>query len=1374
MFNNEATNQRLLKNSLYNSINETPNGIPRNFTSPKITSTPFHPIHRRRETLFATPPKPHLLSPKKYALSDIATPPRRGLRETSRPQSPTGPLLASTRYNVNVSTYMDTKSPGLTSRIVQYEEEQKNQQRSMPTHQKKYNSPGLFPIVHLFKKKPPVLEQKPKTVTVRIASPEYSRHNSQEYNRMLMEGIVKPSSSTSGFSPPKTNSTSTRSVLDALKEISRKRIHANEDFDLLEESGKRQKTDYFNGMDNNKRYRDDTSVIDSPVSPSSTQKSKRVCVYDEYAASISSSMSMLPMNKLHVTPKRKSITTSTSPESPIKETKQVKLINAETQTLTTQEPEKLINEELQNTEIVTTNAEAKTTEREMPVKIFDDAPLDRIRKNRLAALMGTLAGKSPVLMPKPSAKEQFTMGQMADETDNKSEKPLVGILSTPKRSSPVKSDKHVTFNLSANIAFSESSSSSTGFDLNGGSSKSITTNANTSTLAKTNINEPSKLILSKETTVTPTPPTSPVMFEKKTNDVTSSASSTSLSQTLPISSTTTMNSGLKPLETSNSLAKSAALNFENNSRSESTTNMSIASSTSTTSYMSMASSASTTSLKFETPSTLSTSPKPGGFKFDLSPSKSNAPLVSSTSSTLQFSFGTSKPSDNYKPPSATVESSTNKGGFSFGKSTASATPSFGLSTSASPGSTPSFNFGSATQNSTPTTSTPSFNFKSNTSASSTLATTIPSFGNNSNAEAKLSEPSSFNFKSPSSTPPSVSKPPAFGVSSSTAPTFGGGMPSSSTASAFGGGSNPAPTFEVKATSVPSPFGLNTTTTTPSMFGMNTPSTAPSFGGNSTTPSAFGASNTSVSSFGLSTATSTTPSFGLNTSKAPSFGVSKPLPAFGSTTTTTSSSTFGGSSAEFGATSAPSFGVSTPSFGTPTTKTASSGFGGNNFVSKAFNFNSTTPTPTPGPMFGQKSNAFGDANNSSPFSANAAPNTSVTTSAAVFGKSNNNPISTTATSVSMFGKPTTAFGDQNNSSPFNASATSSPFNATTANTSAPLFGNTNTNPTFGAATTTAPIFGTTNTPSFGQASSNIFGAPNVTAPPSKPLFGGTSGTSGFNSTPSANAFGSPNTFAAKTTASSFGGSTFGVTTTANSTFGTATTTFGNSSGSTFGNGSTSGFGGNTNTTGGFGTTTNGFAASGNATSGTTGFGGSTSTFGAVTTTASPSTFGSPAVNSNMFEGASNNNFNSGGFGTNNTASAFSKPASTAFGANNSTPSFGAQTGSTFGVPAPATTQASGGGVFNFGASAAAPKPAASGVFSFGGGANLAEVPKPSFNFTGGSAAANSPSFGAPTPNFGAPAVATFNAPPQAGSFSIGTWNTGTGTSQRAKSKAKRRT
>lgn len=54
---------------------------------------------------------------------------------------------------------------------MQYHNEKKDE-RKLPTHQAKYGSPGLFPIVHLYKKdKPPLVNPKAKRVTVRIATP---------------------------------------------------------------------------------------------------------------------------------------------------------------------------------------------------------------------------------------------------------------------------------------------------------------------------------------------------------------------------------------------------------------------------------------------------------------------------------------------------------------------------------------------------------------------------------------------------------------------------------------------------------------------------------------------------------------------------------------------------------------------------------------------------------------------------------------------------------------------------------------------------------------------------------------------------------------------------------------------------------------------------------------------------------------------------------------------------------------------------------------------------------------------------------------------------------------------------------------------------
>lgn len=60
----------------------------------------------------------------------------------------------------------------------------------------------------------------------------YTRQHSEDYKLKLLEGIVKPrtpSRFSHGYQDHTGEaSTSTRSVLDALKEISRKRIHASE------------------------------------------------------------------------------------------------------------------------------------------------------------------------------------------------------------------------------------------------------------------------------------------------------------------------------------------------------------------------------------------------------------------------------------------------------------------------------------------------------------------------------------------------------------------------------------------------------------------------------------------------------------------------------------------------------------------------------------------------------------------------------------------------------------------------------------------------------------------------------------------------------------------------------------------------------------------------------------------------------------------------------------------------------------------------------------------------------------------------------------------------------------------------------------------
>lgn len=162
------------------------------------------------------------------------------------------------------------------------------------------------------------------------------------------------------------------------------------------------------------------------------------------------------------------------------------------------------------------------------------------------------------------------------------------------------------------------------------------------------------------------------------------------------------------------------------------------------------------------------------------------------------------------------------------------------------------------------------------------------------AFARKPEDSIFSKPAPSAPAPSVfgsqqSGFGTFGGSASTLPSFGPsafGTSSSSSfgSSAFGASATPSGAFGVASTSAPT-FGSST----PSAFGSSTPS---AFGSSTAAPSAFGSSTAAPTAFGSSTAVPS--AFG---SGAASFGSSIPAPAFGSTA-------FGSSTA-----AAPAFGAS---------------------------------------------------------------------------------------------------------------------------------------------------------------------------------------------------------------------------------------------------------------------------------------------------------------------------------------------------------------------------------------------------------------------------------------------------------------------------------
>ncbi|KRT83501.1 hypothetical protein AMK59_3150, partial [Oryctes borbonicus] len=123
----------------YSPINyESRTGLFNGVTSTSLST----PTSHLKNSLFLRNKLTPLRSPPLYNLSEISNTNNRSPKPV---QNASGPLLASTRFNVSLGTYSDTKSPGLTNRIVQYSNEAK--QKQTPTHQIKYGSPGLFPVV---------------------------------------------------------------------------------------------------------------------------------------------------------------------------------------------------------------------------------------------------------------------------------------------------------------------------------------------------------------------------------------------------------------------------------------------------------------------------------------------------------------------------------------------------------------------------------------------------------------------------------------------------------------------------------------------------------------------------------------------------------------------------------------------------------------------------------------------------------------------------------------------------------------------------------------------------------------------------------------------------------------------------------------------------------------------------------------------------------------------------------------------------------------------------------------------------------------------------------------------------------------------------
>ncbi|XP_056631168.1 nuclear pore complex protein DDB_G0274915-like [Diorhabda sublineata] len=1109
MFNSSKLNDssKFLKTTLLNPYDDSIHEPNRTFSTPKITSTPLHSV-------FATPPKNQIMTPRRYSLSEVATPPRNNIRDDinikSQQYTP-GPLLSSTKFNLSVSTFEDAKSPGLVNRIVQYNDEVEKQRRPA-THQAKYGTVGLFPIVHLFKNKLPVLEQKPRRVTIRVATPDKMKHTT-EYNRKLLEGLVKPSGSNHNISHlnHSEHSTSTRSVLDALKEISRKRIHASEEIDLHEETGKRLRTENEVCTDSNKRGRDESPQLETSTSPNKPA-SKKICMYDEYLASRSS----MDFAFNRSDSKRKYISTSTVTENP-KESKQVKLVNVETQTIEEEKPENTEDKCLETEDDAETD---KTKKVKSILKVFDDSPLERIRKNRLAALMGNLVGKDPVLKTKPDYPDALSHQKDPEDDEDVKEttdKPLVSILA---QKSPKKTAKHVTFNIPETTTAND------------------TVNDVVSSLPDT---KQTSIDVNREEICKSTSTTSVI-----TNSSIFTSSSTT-TNSVP-STTTTTTSVPSTASTSITVENSKSFTFGNDKKVENPT-------TSTT----------------VVPVT-SSPPKIGGFKFDLQKSPSKPSLTSSFNLNSQpgVNISTDKAdTGTAKSTSGVVVSSSesSKPSFTFGSS--GTTFNFGKTLpTCKPTDFPSLFVGGTITNAVTTSAKTSFStvtsiankdLITSPSATSTFASPIPAFGS---FQSKVDNSSTGFGILPTTTANGTT---AFGISttnsnfgtnpnfavtttptfgSTTAPSFGTTTPGFGTTSTkipdFGTTSSTTPSFGTTSTATP---GFATTSTKTPSFGTTT---TPGFGGTTTTTTTPGF-GTTIPGFGTTTGI-TTPGFGTTTTTTPGLGTT--TPGFGTTTSGFgNSSGFGSTTPAFGNSTTQTFGTNgTSGFGSPTT-TANSIFGPSTTISTfGGTLNSTFGTATTASS-GFGTAAFGTGTNQAPGFG------TTVTSAFAFGGS-------TAPSSTGFGIVTTASGfggnvasifSKTNVPSFGGTGSSTPFTETGFGapvSSASAFGTVTTtssfnfgggNASFTAPATTSSIFGTTQSP-FGGAAAAV-ATTTTTSSNVNFTFTGKGTTSG--------------TFPSTNTVTPSFGSTFGQSGTG---FGAQTTGFGTSNKGTFGNVAT-GFGSN---------------------------------------------------------------------------------------------------------------------------------------------------------------------------------------------------------------------
>lgn len=161
----------------------------------------------------------HYNSKKKSNVSD----------QTTSASILTSAPISSIRGQIDAKTYVDVESNGLTSRIIRYYEESNKKSR---ISNRMYKRPGDFPIVHL--DKPKLILNPRKSIVnppkiARIGQPDPLIYRTSIRSEILRNGTLMPQVSVH-HGEDVDNGLTRLDPLDALKEISRKRIHCEVKF----------------------------------------------------------------------------------------------------------------------------------------------------------------------------------------------------------------------------------------------------------------------------------------------------------------------------------------------------------------------------------------------------------------------------------------------------------------------------------------------------------------------------------------------------------------------------------------------------------------------------------------------------------------------------------------------------------------------------------------------------------------------------------------------------------------------------------------------------------------------------------------------------------------------------------------------------------------------------------------------------------------------------------------------------------------------------------------------------------------------------------------------------------------------------------------